>query len=350
MPHIVVDKSVDLDYFTDNNASGGDGGNHFHFIKKDDGAILTKIKAWKRDWRISAVEVWMSDGSSFLAGKRAGENSEFKFRPGEVIAKLNVQASGPYSSVLHRRRLGAIYIQTNKQREWGIYCHGIKKEDDYWPDVGSGICCGMFGGAGDAVDRLGFAMLRPIKSSILCNVTYPRLASDIVATKPDMVAHQIFRNGSGTEQSFTLSGSRSVTIQREWSMSTEMSMTLSIEVEAGIPIVGSVTTSTSWTVSSTSTRKVSKTTTKTHTYTWPLKCPPYTSILGEATMYADDIDTPYEGEVKITLINEKSYTYKVKGTYKGMNARSGIVTIKRLGPYPSKESSEEEDMYQIWSW
>ncbi|XP_053376834.1 neurogenic locus notch homolog protein 1-like [Mercenaria mercenaria] len=62
MPHIVVDKSVDLDYFTDNNASGGDGGNHFHFIKKDDGAILTKISCIIMSSTLSTTNLALCNG------------------------------------------------------------------------------------------------------------------------------------------------------------------------------------------------------------------------------------------------------------------------------------------------
>ncbi|XP_053407640.1 aerolysin-like protein [Mercenaria mercenaria] len=350
MPFIFKDPSVNTDYFTDDHASGGEGGQAFNHIKINEGAILTKIKAWKRDWRIGAIQVWMSDGSNYLAGKPGGgESSEFKFKKGETIVSLNVQASGPYSSILSRRRLGAIWFKTSKDRSWGIFSRNLTADGRYWPEVGSGVCCGVFGGSGDAIDRFGFAMLRPVESSMLSEIKYPQLNIEIVATRPTTVAHQIFCNGSKTEQTFTLSGSRSVTIKREWSLSTQLSMTFKMEVTAGIPEVASVTSGFSWTVGSTSTHAVSNTETETQSWSWPLKCPPHTKILGEATMYADDIDTPYEGVVELRLKNGKSFKYKVKGVYRGMNARSGTVTVKSLGPCASEESLTEE-MYQTSLW
>ncbi|XP_052770863.1 aerolysin-like protein [Mya arenaria] len=333
MPFVFPDSTISKDYFTDNNASGGEGGAQFDFVKLDKGAVLTKIKAWKDDWLISGVEVWMSDGSSKLVGKRAGTPGEFTFRAGELITKLNVQASGPYSSVLSRRRLGPIWIETDKQRSWGIFSRNLTEDGRYWPDVGSGICCGIFGGAGDAVDRLGFAMLQTISRATLMNVKYPKLDMEIVASTPTTVAHQVFSNGTAREQTFELSGSRSVTIKREWSMTATLSMTISVEVTAGIPAVASTTDGFSWTVSSSATHSVSTSHTETKSWKWPLVCPPHTKILGDATMYADDIDTEYEAEMELKLKNGKTYRYHANGVYNGLNARSGNVTVQNLGPY-----------------
>ncbi|XP_052809137.1 aerolysin-like protein [Mya arenaria] len=333
MPFVFPESSISRDYFTDNNASGGEGGVQFDFVKLDKGAVLTKIKAWKDDWRIIGVEVSMSDGSSKLVGKRGGTSGEFTFRTGELITKLNIQASGPYSSVLGRRRLGAIFLETDKQRSWGIFSSNLREDGRYWPEVGSGICCGIFGAAGEDVDRLGFAMLCPISRATLTNVNYPKLDMEIVASTPTTVAHQVFSNGTDREQTFELSGSRSVTMKREWSMTATLSMTLSVEVTAGIPAVASTTQGFSWTVSSSATHSVSTSHTETKTWKWPLVCPPHKRILGNATMYADDIDTEYEAEMELRLTNGNTYRYKANGVYNGLNARSGNVTIDDLGPY-----------------
>ncbi|XP_052819993.1 aerolysin-like protein [Mya arenaria] len=333
MPFVFPDTTVSKDYFTDNNASGGEGGSPFDFVKLDKGAVLKKIKAWKDNWLISGVEVWMSDGSNKLVGKRGGPSGEFTFRDGELIKKLNVQASAPYSSVLKRRRLGAIWLETDKERSWGIYAHSLTEDGSYWPDVGSGICCGIFGSAGDAVDRLGFAMLQPISRAVLTDVKYPNLDMEIVASTPTTVAHQVFSNGTDLDQTFELSGSRSVTITREWSLTTSLSMTISVEVTAGIPEVVSAKTGFSWTVSSLATHSVSTSNTETKTWRWPLVCPPHSRILGEATMYADDIDTEYEADMELQLKNGKTYRYHVNGVYNGLNARSGNVKLDNLGPY-----------------
>ncbi|KAH3868804.1 hypothetical protein DPMN_031957 [Dreissena polymorpha] len=333
MPYVFPDSHVSTDYFTDNNASGGEGGGSFTFITIEKGAVLKKIKAWKEDWRIRGVEVWMTDDSSRLVGSRNGSSAEFSFQRGELITRLNIQASGPYSSVAKRRRLGAIRFQTNKNRDWGIYSSYLDDDAQFWPEVGSGICCGIFGAAGDDVDRLGFAMLREVNRSILTNVTYPNLAREIVATTPDTVAHQKFSNNTAIEQKFELSGSKSVSITREWSLSITLSFAHTVEVKAGIPEVFSVGTSFTWSVSGTSSYSQSSTTSETKSWTWPLVCPPHRRILGEATMYADNIDTEYEADMELHLVNGKVYRYKEKGIYNGLNARTGNVTVTDLGPF-----------------
>ncbi|KAH3868817.1 hypothetical protein DPMN_031971 [Dreissena polymorpha] len=336
MPFVFPHSDVSTDYFTDNNASGGEGGSSFTFIKIDKGAVLKKIKAWKDDWRITGVEVWMTDDSSRLVGTRSGSLAEFSFQSGENITKLNIQASGPYSSVAKRRRLGAIWFQTNKNRDWGIFSRNLPEDGRFWPEVGSGICCGIFGNSGDDVDRLGFAMLREVKRSILTNVTYPNLAREIVATTPDTVAHQVFSNNTAIEQTFELSGSKSVTITREWGLSTTLSYSHTVEVKAGIPEVASAGSSSTWSVSGTASFSQSSTTSETKSWTWPLVCPPGRRILGEATMYADNIDTEYEADMELHLVNGKVYRYKEKGSYNGLNARTGNVTVTDLGPFGGK--------------
>ena len=331
MPFTYPDSAVNTDYFTDNNASGGEFGSSFQFIKLE-GTILKKVKAWRQDWRIKGVEVFMSDGSSHLAGKREGEEySEFTFQSGERITKLNVQASAA-KSPQGNRRLGAIWFQTSNNNDWGIFSKNLEENGKYWPEVGSGICCGIFGAGGDDVDRLGFAMLRNIKESMVTNVQYPYLSTQIVATTPDTVAEQEFSNGTSVAQTFELKGSKTVTITRSWSLSNTLSMTLQAKVTAGIPLVSSVESGFSWTVSSTSVYELSKTVTEESSWSWPLICPPRTKILGTATMYADSIDTEYVADMELQLENGKVFRYTEKGVYNGLNARTGNVTIEELGP------------------
>ncbi|KAH3751514.1 hypothetical protein DPMN_186075 [Dreissena polymorpha] len=58
----------------------------------------------------------------------------------------------------------------------------------------------------------------------------------------------------------------------------------------------------------------------------PLVCPPRRRFLSEATMYADTIDTEYEADMELYIV----YSYKEKGIYHGLNARSGNVTATDL--------------------
>ena len=165
MPYLIAADDVNTDYFTDNYASGGDGGDSFTFIKLAEGAALKRIQVWKENWRFRGVKVWMTDGSSMLVGHESGDSGEFSFGSEEFITRLNIQASGTLSND-KKHRVGAIKFETNLKRSWEITSNDLKKDGEYWQEVGSGICCGIFGAAGWDVDRLGFAMLRKIKSSV----------------------------------------------------------------------------------------------------------------------------------------------------------------------------------------
>ena len=330
MPYIFPNGNVNTDYFTDNNASGGSAGTPVSFIKMD-GALLTKIKAWKETWRIRGVEVFMSDGSSYLIGSRSGSLKEFTFQSGEFITCLNIQASGELSSGGYRR-FGALYFNTNKNYEFGIYANKLQEYGAYWPDVGSGICCGIFGAGGDDVDRLGFAMLRNVKDCRLTNVVYPNLSLEIVASNPDFIGDETFSNGTGTEQSKTLAGKKTVTTTRSWRVSNSMSMIFEMKVTAGIPDVASIESGFGWTVGCESVYDLTHSETQERSWTWPLKCPPGRQIHGTALLYADDIDTDFEADVELLLENYKVFSYHEKGTYRGLNARYGTVSVMDIGP------------------
>ena len=330
MPYIFPNGDVNTDYFTDNNASGGSNGNTFTFIKMG-GALLTKIKAWKETWRIRGVEVFMSDGSSHLIGSRSGTLKEFTFQSGERITTLNVQASGELSSGGYRR-LGAIYFKTNKNYEFGIYSDKLKDDGRYWPEVGCGICCGIFGAGGDDVDRLGFAMLRNIRDCTMTNVVYPNLSLEIVATTPEFIGDEKFCNDTAIEQKKTLEGKKTVTTTRSWRASTSMSMTVEMKVTAGIPNVASVESGFGWTVGCESVYELTYSETVARSWTWPLICPPGRQIHGTSVLYADNIDTDFEADVELLLENYKVFSYKEKGTYRGLNARYGAVSVMDIGP------------------
>ncbi|KAH3717082.1 hypothetical protein DPMN_059860 [Dreissena polymorpha] len=105
---------VSMKYFTHNIAVGGYGGNDFKFIKLGEGDELKGIKAWKKPNAIRGVEVWMTDGTNFCAGRRKGKSHEFSFERGERITQLKVQASTHKGGT----RCGAIMFQTNRNRQW----------------------------------------------------------------------------------------------------------------------------------------------------------------------------------------------------------------------------------------
>ncbi|KAH3694133.1 hypothetical protein DPMN_081572 [Dreissena polymorpha] len=219
MPHLFPQSDVSTEYFTDNNASGGEGGDSFTFITHEKGGVLKKIQAWKVDACIRGLEVWMTDGSSRLVGTRSGLSSAFSFENGERITRLNIDATNPHASN-KTRRLGAIRLQTNRNKAWEVLSANLQDDGGYSPEIGSGVCCGIFGASGADVDRLGFAMLQENKRSLLMNVHHHNLTKDCVATTKEIVAHQVLNDSAGVQHTLELSGTKFTTINTECGCST----------------------------------------------------------------------------------------------------------------------------------
>ncbi|XP_038053297.1 aerolysin-like protein [Patiria miniata] len=332
MPSLVPFSDINTKIFCTNQASGGSGGKAKTFIKMDTGAVMTKIQAWKEDWRIRGVEMTMSDGTQQLFGSRTGSGSLFTLNSGETLRRLNIQASGQKSSGGYVR-LGAIWMETSQGRSWGIFSRYLTEDGRYWYDMpNSGIVCGMFGKYGDDVDCLGFAVMNPIERARLVNVTYPNLDLKVVADTPTIVASNEYSNGTSVNQSYTLTGEKTVTTERSWSVTTGFEMSYSVSVSASIPQVADIEASTSWTLSSETTHSRSETISEEQGWEWPIVCPPYMRIRASGTMYQDSIDNAYEAKVHIDLKNGQDYEYAVKGIYEGMNVRHGLLKVEELGP------------------
>ena len=314
-----VHSDINTDYFTDNKASGGTGGQLFKFVKEKTGAVMKSIEGWKEDWRIRGVRVRMTDGSSYLAGVESGSHSLFELAADEMITRLNIQPSGE-SSGSGTYRLGAIWMQTNKGRDWGIFSDNLEEGTQYWVPVGSGLCCGLFGKEELDVDRLGMAMLRSVTSATLDDVEYPNLDLQVVASTPTFLVTEDYDNTGGSlEQEFTLRMTETVTVITSWRTSTIFGFGESVLVKAGIPMVADVESNWEWSISEESTHQMDKVETKTMEYEWQVRVPPHTKVKAEGRVFADELDTPFTGTMNLILENGVTYSYHTEGMYTGAN-------------------------------
>ncbi|MUG96081.1 hypothetical protein F7734_28555 [Scytonema sp. UIC 10036] len=120
-----------------------------------------------------------------------------------------------------------------------MYSWGLKTE--YVMNVGSGLLAGIYGRTNYDIDALGFALLLPIRDSILKNVTYPTLDADLVATTPFIIDRVTIDNLQGTvPREAVLKGSETLTVQTTWSNSTSLEVSITSTVQAGIPLVADV--------------------------------------------------------------------------------------------------------------
>lgn len=311
------DNAINTDYFTDKQAYGGAGGTAVRDIKDKNGAVMVKIEGWREDWRIRGIKATYSDGSTFLIGSQNGEEYQsLMLASGECITRLNIQPSGSTSSGGYYR-LGAVWFRTTKGREFGIFSRHLKSGTANWIDVGSGLCCGIFGAGGADVDRLGMAILHTVQRASLDNVVYPNLDVQTVSTTPDLTSESEFINGTSSTQSKTLTLSELITKQETWSQSYSVGFGFSVTVSAGIPAVADVEGTSSWNVSSESSHALSTTVTKTQTWTWPVNVAPKTIVEASGRVWADTIDTSYTGKMNLLLVNGKTYSYSTSGVYKG---------------------------------
>ncbi|KAI0556714.1 natterin-like protein [Gracilaria domingensis] len=328
---VLVPCTVPLNYFTSNLASGGKGGNSFSEIKEENGAVLRKIEAWKQDWRIRGVRVTFSDGSVFTAGKASGSyGGSFTISSDEYITRLNIQPSGSTSSGGYYR-LGAIWIKTSKGRDWGIFSSYLAGGTQHWVEVGSGLCCGIFGKHGADVDCLGFAMLRPVIDADIVEVTYPNLDLQTVASDPTYVTRDSLDNRGGTSPIYrTLEISEIVTKTNEWTTSFNTEFGVEVSVTAGIPFVGDVTGTTHWTVGYSSSRSMSETKTSSVKQSWNISANPSEMVVAEGRVYSDQITNPFKGTMRLTLNNGERYEYDLTGEYEGANYLRSDFTSKTV--------------------
>lgn len=314
--------SINLDYFTEQTYSGGSGGNPFNFVKED-GAVLKKIETWQHDTMIRGVKVTMTDRTSFLAGSKSGSYSRFELQAGETITRLNIQRSGDGT----RPRLGAIWLKTSKNRDWGVFSRWLSGNTQHWVEVGSGLCCGIFGCDGSDVDSLGMAMLRDIKEATMEDVAYPNLDLRVVSSNPTFIKKQTFDNRTGsTTQSGSLELTEKVTKVKTWSTTNSIEIGAEYTVKAGIPKVAEVEATSSWTVSSASTQESSTEESTTITYKWPVNVPIGKKLVAEGRVWQDEIECEFEATMKVKLMNGKLFSYRIEGEYDGANySRSEVV-------------------------
>ncbi|KAL2649729.1 hypothetical protein R1flu_017857 [Riccia fluitans] len=143
--------------------TGGSGGSDFSYYGGSD-IRLKRIGVWSMTNRIRAINVLLANNIPKTFGDGSSPYSphvryeEFTFKPTERITKLSMG----HNNRSEMLRLGWIYFETDKGRKFDVGMDGERKTQDEPVDVGSGICVGVFGGAGRDIDRLGFVFLRPI--------------------------------------------------------------------------------------------------------------------------------------------------------------------------------------------
>ncbi|KAL7843242.1 hypothetical protein AOLI_G00247540 [Acnodon oligacanthus] len=301
---------------------GGSGGKDFDFNGMKYGATLEKIWVWVGGWQIKAIQVWLTDGRSMQFGKPSGNHSEFIFQNGEHMTSLSLWGNGVGT------RVGAIKFKTNRSREFFTHMTdgGLKKEIP--ADVGSGICIGITGRAGEDIDCLGFKFINSIKSTVLKNVHYSTLHQMIPSVSVEEIKSMTYENDSTVEQEYKIETSKALSKKSSWSVTNKMEFTFSMEVKAGIPEVAEVSTGFIFTLGTESTYSLENSEEKTKLLSFPVHVPPGTKMKVDITIGRATFNLPYTGTVEITCLDGSVLEFQTSGVYKGLTYTDAKTVVK----------------------
>ncbi|XP_032834780.1 aerolysin-like protein [Petromyzon marinus] len=291
---------------------GGQGGTDFTFDGRSNGATLEKIWVWVGGWQVKCVKAWLTNGTSAQYGSPLGSHSEFVFQPGELFSSLSLWGNGAGT------RLGAIKFKTSKGREFFVKMTDWGLKTEYPIDIGSGICLGIVGKGGSDIDCMGFVFINSVKRSELINVTYPTLHRELPKVQMEEIKSISYKNRGSVPQTYKVETSKTVTKTSSWSIANKLEATVSISVTAGIPDVVEVSSGFSFTVGTESTRGVENSESKTELLSFDVTVPPGKTVAIDVNIGRAEIDLPYKGTVRMTLLNGATFDIPMEGVYKGL--------------------------------
>ena len=318
-------------YFTTKYIVGGTGGGFrtINFNGERIGEVVRSLKVWvdNRYGAIRCVQVEITNGRSYTYGAKSGYESEkFYFQPGELLKSLEIWGNGKCGKAA---RVAGLRFKTNKGRKFEVHSSG-QRNGPYRPPIGSGILIGFQLRSGNALDALGFLILRRVEKAILSNIRYPSLHTLAVKTKPIRIDTVTYNNKrSSIASHYILSGSKAITETESWSITKSLETEVSAEFEvsgSGLFIETSAKFGVRVKTGISGTRSRETTTTTTRSYDFQIDVPPRKTVEATATIYEGVINTPYTGTMKYILETGRTFQYNVRGTYKGVAVSQIIVT------------------------
>ncbi|CAN0121489.1 aerolysin-like protein [Lampetra fluviatilis] len=301
---------------------GGQGGTSFSLDGRKNGATLEKIWVWVGGWQIKCVKAWLTDGRSAQYGNPSGSHKEFVFQPGELFSSLSLWGNGAGS------RMGAFKFRTNKGREFFVKMTDWGLKTEYPVDIRSGICLGIQGKGGSDIDCMGFLFINSVKCSELINVTYPTLHKQLPKVQMEEIKSLSYKNTGSVPQTYKMETSKTVTKTSSWSISNKLEATVSISVSAGIPDVADVESGFSFTVGTESTHAVENSESKTELLSFDVTVPAGKTTAIDVNIGRAEIDLPYKGTVRMSLLNGATYHIPMEGVYKGLAYTKATAEIK----------------------
>lgn len=324
--------NINTGIFTSDVAVGGDGSGHQFYYGvpsgtrgvPSSGTTIRSLQFWYNGNTVRGIEIRLSDGGQHTFGKLEDSRTDrFYFSEGEEVSSLKI-----WSSDHGRGRCGRIELSTNQGRSFVVPSRATG--DPYVPEVGSGKLLGVFGRDGDDIDCLGFGLLRRIQSAKLTDIQYPTLDEQIIKTNPRVIKQLAYDNLGDSQQKFTFSGSKEVTVTQTWSRTASMEFGISATVEASIPFLGSASSTSSLTLGGSKTYSRENVQKETDSFQYEVNVNPHTKVEAAATIYEGKINLDYTGNMAYFLDSGAEFSYQVKGCYSGVSVSKAQVTTRNI--------------------
>lgn len=321
---------------------GGNGGGAFESYKED-GSLISKIEAWADDNRMRGIKIYYANSregynesnESFMFGKAGGSHFEFTFQPGELITELSIWNT----KWKDHTYVGAFRIETSlgnvfypKER--------TSSHKEFKLEVGYGAAVGIAGKAGNALDKLGFYLIKDARKLQFTDVIY----SEQYLPQPTEVeiTEITYTNNSSVDQHYEYSYSYTEYDAYSWEINSGFSESYSLTITAEVPELGlGAEGSAEWTKSIETVHASESSTSKTITSTYPVEVPANSTVSVDINYFTGKCQTVYTGLVTLTLEGgTETFAYYTAGEYQGGNSTDIQVTVTETSLITQESTTE----------
>jgi hypothetical protein len=309
---------------------GGDGGTQFSDYKED-GSLISRIETWADDDRMRGIKIYYSnsrDGykdsdEGFMFGQQAGaQYGNFIFQPGELVQTLSI-----WNTVVNDNFfVGAFKIVTSLGNTF-YPKENSSSHKGYVLEVGYGALVGVAGRSGDALDELGFYLIKDARAVVLSEVVYA--TENLPEPTANDLTNITYNNNTSETQNYEYSYSYTEYKSYSWETNSRFEESYSVTISAEVPEIelGAEATA-SWVYTYETMESAEYSQTKEVTASYPVTVPPYTAVTLEMSYYSGNCKLTYTGLVELTLDEgNETFSYYTFGEYDGGNTTDIVVTV-----------------------
>jgi hypothetical protein len=207
--------------------NGGDFGGNFNEIGPNNG-IMSSLTIYMAAYYVAGIQISYIDSTGKttegkLYGTDKGSKCQFFFQAGERMTKLTIAQSGSLPPYVY---CGGITFETNLNNSFSAL--NDKHMNSKTVDVGFGLAVGISGACEEALVRLGFFLILPIKGATLDITSYSPESQPTSALALNTIYEHTYQNNGG--ETATISYGETFTATTEQSSTNSSSLTKTEEV------------------------------------------------------------------------------------------------------------------------